>query len=281
MSFSQLSSHSIGIGSVTVGDLFSAMLTLLVCIIVIKIFVHVVFRLLSKSKLDKRVQKYVVKGVKIIGYLITIILVIEALGVNSSSLVALLSVGSLGITLAAENILGNVAGGLVILSSRTFSIGDFIEVDGSSGTVEEIALNHTKLSAPDGTAIVIPNKTLSTSKFINYTALGQRRIAQKISASYDAPTETVKQACRAALKETVGLISTPAPVVHLTGYGSSSIEYTVYCWCRPQDYWDAYYALLENLRSAFKNFGVEMPYDHLNVHIVEENRLPAEKTIKK
>ena len=271
MTFAKFADISTGFGSVTVGDLLYAAVTLLVSLLVLRVLVRIVTRMMGKGTLDKRVRTYIIKGLKFIGYVIIIILVIERLGINSSSLVALLSVGSLGVTLAAEDILGNVAGGLVILSSHTFALGDFIETNGVSGTVEEINLNHTKLLAPDGTVLVVPNKAISTARFTNYTALGKRRVSMKINASYDAPTEKVKAACLRGMGKTGRLLDNPAPAVHLTAYNSSSIEYTVFCWCKTEDFWDVTYALAENLRAAFDESGGDMTYDHLNVHVLESH----------
>ena len=163
-----------------------------------------------------------------------------------------------------------MAGGLVILSSRPFSIGDFVEVSGTSGTVQEISLNHTKLVTTDGHLAMLPNKELASSKMINYTILGRRRIVQKVTASYDAPTDTVKAACMAAVAMTENVLEDPAPTVYLTAYKDSSIEYTVYCWATPENYWQVFMSVGENLRTTFAQAGVEMTYDHLNVHIVED-----------
>ena len=115
-----------------------------------------------------------------------------------------------------------------------------------------------------------PNKELSSSRIINYSTLGRRRIAHKVTASYDAPTEAVKAACMEAVAATPGILPDPAPTVYLTGYGASSIEYAVRCWATTADYWSAFYTLNENLRTAFAAHGVEMTYDHLNVHVVEK-----------
>lgn len=269
MSFTKLSGLSTGLSGITVGDLFSAGITLLAGLLVLKFLLRITARLLKRGTLDDRVQKYALKGIKFIGCAIVLILMIERLGVNSSSLVALLSVGSLGVTLAAEDILGNVAGGLVILSSKTFGLGDFIETNGVSGTVEEITLNHTKLLAPDGTVLVIPNKAISAARFTNFTALGKRRVSMKVNASYDAPTEKVKRACMRAMEQTGRLLDDPAPAVYLTAYNASAIEYSVFCWCKTEDFWDVTYALAENLRAAFDESGVDMTYDHLNVHVLD------------
>ena len=226
-------------------------------------------RLLARTKLDERIQKYLLAGVKLILYIVTVLIVAESLNIPMTSLVALLSVGSLGVTLAAEDILGNVAGGLVILSAHPFSIGDYVEVGGVAGTVHEISLNHTKLVTPDGHLVMLPNKELASSQMTNYTVLGRRRVVQRVTASYDAPTETVKAACRRALEQTENLLEDPAPTVYLTAYKESSIEYTVYCWATPENWWGAYLALGEHLRDAFREYGVEMTYNHLNVHIIE------------
>ena len=253
----------------TLGKILSALLTLIVCLIVIKAVLKLTTRLLSRSKLDTRVQKYVHTGIKLVLYIIAGVIVAESLDVNMTSLVALLSVGSLGITLAAEDILANVAGGLVILSAHPFTIGDYIEVSGTSGTVEEITLNYTKLVTPDGHLVMLPNKSLADSQMTNYTALGRRRVTQVITASYDAPAEDVKAACWDALANTPNILEDPAPAVYVTNYGESSIEYTIYCWANAADFLAVKFSLSENLRPAFADHGVEMTYDHLNVHIVE------------
>ena len=258
------------VGGYSLSKILSALVTLLVCLIAVRLIMKIVTRLLSRmQKVNERLQKVIRTSVKVLLYVLTVIITAEALGVNTSSLTALLSVLTLGITLAAEDILGNVAGGLVILSSHPFSIGDFIEADSTSGTVEEINLNHTKLVTPEGVLVMLPNKELASSKVSNYTLLGRRRVTRKVTASYDAPTETVKAACREALAQTEHILEDPAPSVYLTNYGDSSIEYTVYCWATPENYWDVHFALGERLRETFAAHGVEMTYDHLNVHIVE------------
>ena len=180
------------LGGISLGTILKSIFALLICLVIIRIVTRVIQKLLSKSSLDARAQKYFAAAIKGILYLLTAIIVISSLGIDMTSLVALLSVASLGVTLAAEDILANMAGGLVILSSHPFKIGDYIEVSGTAGNVEEISLNYTKLITPDGHLVMLPNKTLADSQMTNYTALGRRRVTQVISASYDAPTETVR-----------------------------------------------------------------------------------------
>ena len=220
---------STSLGGFTLGHILSAILTLLVCLVVVHLVMKLVTRLLNRvQKLNDRLRKITLTAVKAVLYVLTAIITAGALGVNTTSLTAIMSVLTLGVTLAAEDILGNVAGGLVILSSHPFSIGDVIEVDGAEGTVREITLNHTKLEAYDGQIIMEPNKTLASAKVVNYTTLGRRRIVHNVTASYDAPTEAVNAACREAM-DVPGVLADPAPEVRLISYGSSAIEYSVRC----------------------------------------------------
>ena len=259
------------LGGYSLGNILSAIVTLLVCLVVVRLLMKLVTKLVGRARrINDRLQKIILSAVKAALYVLTVIITAEALGVNTTSVTAIMSVLTLGITLAAEDILGNVAGGLVILSSRPFGIGDVIETAGTEGTVREITLNHTKIETYDGQIIMQPNKELSSSRIINYSTLGRRRVVRTVTASYDAPTEAVKAACLEAVAATPKVLSDPAPDVSLTTYGSSSIEYTVRCWTAVDDYWGAYHALNENLRSAFERNGVEMTYDHLNVHVVEK-----------
>ena len=147
-------------GKLALENILTAAVTLLVCLVAVRLLMKVARRLLGRTKLEERIRRYVLMALKLLLYTLTVVFTAGSLGINMTSLVALLSVGSLGITLAAEDVLGNVAGGLVILSSHPFAIGDFIESGGVSGTVEEISLNHTKLITPDGLTALLDRKSV-------------------------------------------------------------------------------------------------------------------------
>ena len=265
----KLDLSALHLGIISVGALLGAVVTLVVCILAVRIITVLLRRVLGKTTLEQRVSKYIVSTVRFVLWAVTVLIVAQQLGIPVTSLVALFSVVSLAVSLAVQNVLANVAGGLVILSAHPFTIGDYIEASGTAGTVEEITLNYTKLVTPDGHLVMLPNKSLADSQMTNYTALGRRRVTQVVTASYDAPTEAVKAACYQALARTEKVLADPAPAVYLTNYGESSIEYTIYCWAAAADFLSVKFALGENLRPAFAEHGVEMTYDHLNVHIVE------------
>ena len=182
----------------------------------------------------------------------------------------LLSVAGLAISLALQNTLSNLAGGIMILVSKPFEVGDYVEADGVGGTVISIGLAYSTLATVDNKEIFIPNSQVAAAKIINYTKLGKRRVELTFSASYDAPTETVKQALGEVLAQFPQILEDPAPSIWISKYGASSIEYVVRVWTAAGDYWDVYYGVMEGVRPAFQRHGIQMTYDHLNVHLLEK-----------
>ena len=260
---------SASVGKVSVGDILTALIVLAVCLMAVRLLMKLARRLLSASKLDGRVQKYLLSGVRLVLYLLSAIIVMESLNIDMTSLVALLSVASLGVTLAAEDVLANVAGGLVILSAHPFAIGDYIEASGTSGTVEEIGMFYTKVTTPDNKLVQLPNSAIVTANITNFSAQPTRRVELKVSASYDAPTGQVTALLSKLAGEHPLVLADPEPAVHVEEYGDSAIRYVMRVWCANADYWTVYYDLLDGFKPAFDEAGVEMTYPHVNVHMVE------------
>lgn len=140
-----------------------------------------------------------------------------------------------------------------------------------SGTVSETGMFYTKLRTIDNKLIQIPNSEIAGEKITNYSAEENRRVDLKVSASYDAPIELVKATIQKILGEHPKTMATPAPLVRVSAYGDSAIEYVVRVWCANADYWDVYYDVLEEIKSAFDQAGIEMTYNHLNVHLLKQS----------
>ncbi len=260
------------IGSFSLGHLLSAAIVLALCLVAIHFLLRLASSLLRKSKLEAQPQKILLTTIRVILYVISALLVIDSLGVSITSLVALLSVLSLSVSLAIQTLLANVAGGLVLLTAKPFQIGDYIESSAGSGIVTGLSLHYTMLDTYSGQRIVVPNSALSNTQITNFSTLPKRRLEHIIAVSYDAPVEAVKNACLDAISHMPHILPSPAPTAVISRYGSSSIEYTVRCWTTPDKYWDIYYVLLEELKHSLDRAGVEMTYDHLNVHIMEDKK---------
>ena len=264
-----------GWGKLTVGNLLSALALLLVCLAAARLLLGVAGKLLGRSGgMDERMKRYILKGLKGLLYLLTALIVAGSLDIDVTSLIAVISVFGLAVSLAVQDVLGNVAGGMVLLFSKPFTLGDYVSTADGEGEVAEITLTHTKLDTPAGQRVMLPNSKLMAGQIVNYTVRGVRRADHAVSASYDDAPEAVRRACLKALERTPGILPDPAPQVVLTAYGESAIEYRVRFWARTEDYWDAHFRSLEEIHRAFAEDGVTMTYNHLNVHIVERGEQP-------
>ena len=248
--------------------LIYALIMLVAGILVIHILIYLMGRLLRRTRLDSSLHSFIRSILRFVLYFVLLLMVAGYLGIDVTSLVALLSVVSLAISLSVQGVLSNVAGGAMVMASKPFKQGDYVSVDGLEGTVDEIGLIYTRLHTIDNRSVLIPNSKVSAATVENFSTLGKRRLELVVGASYDAAPETVMAALRSMCSEIPGVLEDPAPVVLVENYGSSSIEYTVRAWCRHEDYWDVYYGINEAVPAAFEKAGVKMTYEHVNVHMV-------------
>ena len=258
------------IGTFTLEKLLTTLALLIVCLIIIKIILALVDRSFRHLNLDNSLKAFLRSGIKILLLFLMLLIVMGSLNIPVTSLVAVLSVVGLALSLAIQNLLSNVAGGLQLLSTKPFTVGDFIDAGGVSGTVSETGMFYTKLKTVDNKLVQVPNSQIAGEKIINYSSEENRRVDIKISASYEAPIETVKAAILQVLGEHPKTMATPEPLVRVNNYGASAIEYVVRVWCANADYWDVYFDVMEGIKTAFDRAGIEMTYDHLNVHMIDE-----------
>lgn len=259
------------VGSLSIGGIVYAVIELVVCLLVIKLIMSMVEKLLGeKSHIPASFHSFIRSGLKVILYFIAVLIVADSLGVETSSLLAVFSLAGLAFSLALQGSLSNLASGVLILVSKPFQVGDFIDASSVSGTVTEIGLIYTRLSTVNNQDIFVPNSEISSGKIVNYSSEKTRRADVVISAAYECPVEEVKSALFEAVERTENVLADPAPFVRLSAYKDSAIEYTVRVWANSADYWDVYFDLLENINSSFQRNGVEMTYNHVNVHMIEK-----------
>ena len=180
-------------------------------------------------------------------------------------LLALLSVAGLAVSLALQNVLSNMASAVILLTTKPFQIGHFIEMGSVSGTVVKIGAICTDILTLNNQLVHVPNSEITGSTVTNYTASDKRRLEYRITASYDAPVENVKAALLRAAEHPLRM-QEMQPIARVNGYGESAIEYVLFLWIRPKDYMDVYYDVLENVKREFDAAGIEMTYPHINVH---------------
>jgi small conductance mechanosensitive channel len=262
-----LSSLGLELGSLAISNIVAALVILIVCLIATKVICTAVGKLLRRSKLDKTLHAFIQSAVRALLYILTAIIVVGSLGFNVASLVAVLSVAGLAVSLAMQNSLSNLAGGIMILVTKPFLVGDFIEAGGQTGTVQEIGMAYTKLSTLDNKRISIPNSAISSANIVNYSTEGKRRVDLTFSVAYENDVENVKNALHKTISRCDKVLTegADAPFVRLSEYGESTITYTVRVWCKNADYWDVYFFLLEEAGKSFKEAGVQLSYKRIVV----------------
>lgn len=243
-----------------------AILILVIGLLVIRLVMETVKKILAKSKLEKAAHSLIKTAIRVVLYILLALITASKLGIDVTGVVALASVLTLAVSLAVQNLLANVFSGFTLLYTKPFSSGDFVEIAGQSGTVQEIGLTYTKLATPDNKNVFIPNSAVTAAEIVNYTVLGTRRVNVDISASYDAPTQAVLEALLEAGNVPTRL-EEKAPFAALSSYGDSAINYVLHVWCTADDYWTTLFAVNEKVREVFAAKGIEMTYPHLNVHL--------------
>lgn len=272
MDFNEIlsSMESISLAGLSLSKIASAIILLVICLVVVKILMTIFTKMLKASKVDASLHTFLRTLVKVLLLFLTVLIVAGSLGIPVTSLIAVLSVFGLAVSLAVQNSLSNVAGGIQILTSKPFHVGDYVEAGGVSGTVTDVGIFYTRLNTYDNKLIQIPNSQIASEKIINYTMEEQRRVDLVFSTSYDAPVEKVKSVIQDVIGAHSLVLFTPAPFVRVSKYGDNAIEYTMRAWCATGDYWTVYYDLMEQVKAAFDDNGIEMTYPHVNVHMVKE-----------
>ena len=260
----------IHVGSLTMGNLLTAIVLFAVCVCVRRILMAVVNRAFTRSRLEESIKGFLKSAIGVFLWVLIVLIVADKLGIPMTSLVAIVSVVSLALSLSVQNILTNLFSGITILGTHPFSTGDWVDIGGTAGTVQAVGLFYTIIRMPDGREVHIPNATVAESKVENFTAHETRRIDMDISASYGDSAEAVRAALLKAIDMTEGLVREPEPIIAVKSYDDSAITYMLLVWAETPVFFTAKCALMENIRAAFEEDGVTMTYPHLNVHIDRE-----------
>ena len=243
-----------------------AIVLLVAGLLVIRIVMTIVNKLLEKTHLEKAAHGLIKSVARVVLYLLLGLMVADAVGIDVTSIIALASVLTLAVSLSVQNLLTNVLGGFTLLYTHPFKSGDFVEVAGKSGTVQEISMTYTKLATADNKIISIPNASVVAGDIINYTVAGIRRVDVAIQAVYSESSQKVIDALIQA--GTVGKVMLdPAPDAVISSYGEGAIQYSLRVWTKSEDYWDVYFLINRNIRDIFEAQGIKMAYPHMHVYM--------------
>lgn len=251
-------------------DLLLAVLILLVGYFLTKLILKLSRRAMDRTKIDFSLKKFFGNTIRIICYVIIIISALSQLGISTTGLLAFFSAGAAAIALALKDSLSNIACGIILLFSRPFVTGDFIQFGSEMGHVKQIDLMHTKIMTYDHRCIMVPNSVISSSEVINFSSLPQRRVDITVPIGYDANIEKVKSVILSTVESHPKVLDEPdAPFVRINNFSESSVDFIVRVWTLTDNYWDVYFDIMENIKNALDKNDIPIPYNQLDVHMIK------------
>ncbi|MBQ4618036.1 MAG: mechanosensitive ion channel family protein [Clostridia bacterium] len=260
------------VGDFTVKQLLGAALVILIGVLLVKIVMAIFKRVMKTSKMAPSLKSVMTTVFRITLYTLLVLVVADYFGIPVTSLITVLGIVGLAVSLALQDTLANVFSGLILLAAKTFSEGDYVQLNGLEGTVIKVDLMNTHLCTADNKTVRIPNKDVQAAPIVNFSHEPTRRVEIRVTASYDCATEDVKAALLEAASSIDTVHADPAPFAGLSAYQASSIEYVLRAWTDSAAYWDTFFGLNEKVRECFDRHGIAMTYDHLNVHMIPQEK---------
>lgn len=219
----------------------------------------------KSSRIDKSLAQFMVSGTDIVLKVLLFIGILSTLGVETTSIVAVLGAASLAIGIALQGALSNFASGVMLMVFKPYKADDYVKCNEYSGTVYDVNIFSTQLQTIDNKIITIPNSRMVTDPLVNYSANEQRRVDIKVGVDYESDIDQVKRVLYDIMQSHSKILQEPEPLARVIELGESSIDFTVRAWVRAEDYWDVLFDLNEGIKKTFDQYGISIPYPHLTI----------------
>ena len=247
--------------------ILGAALILAVGVVVIRLFVRFLWKVLSKTKLEETGTRFLISAIKAAMYVILVVMALSELKVPMSSIIAALGTAGLAIVLGLKDSLSNVAGGFIVMLERPFKVGDYISIGGNEGTVESITILNTKILTIDYKAVIFPNATVASATITNFTQQEQRRLELKFSVSYKEDHKRAEEVILKTVEANPLSLNAPdKPYIRVCEHSDNAIIILLRVWVKTENYWELRFGLLSDVKDAFDEAGISIPYNQLDVH---------------
>ncbi len=255
-------------------------ITLAFGLLAIKLFLLLVKRFLLLSSLDNAIVRFVTTAIRVLLWIALALYCMRLLNIPLGSMIALLSALGVAIGLAIQDSIANVANGLVMIITRPFKVGDYVRIGDDEGTIEELRLMNTVLSTTENKKLILPNKTVFTSRIVNYNTNPLRRLEFIFSIDYSTDLDKAIAVTETACRSCPTVLSSPAPRVELNKAASSSLDLLVWVWCSSSDYWNTYFSVERAVYDAYKEAKIEIPFNQIAVSMRKDSAPRRSRTVK-
>lgn len=238
--------------------------------IVVRILTGLLEKVMTRARVDSTLASFLSHIARYVLITFVILMALESLGVDTTSLAAIMGAAGLAVGLALQGSLSNFASGVMIILFKPFSVGDFIEAAGVSGTVEAISIFSTLMKTGDNKQIIVPNGSIYDGNITNYSAKPTRRIDMVVGCGYDDDLRAVKAFLTILVETDERILKEPAPVVAVSELADSSVNFVVRPWVNASDYWAVLWDLNERVKLGFDERGFNIPYPTQDIHVHKE-----------
>lgn len=251
----------------------NCLIALVILIIGLKLSNYVVKltkRVFERSKMDLMIQSFLLSCLRIGLKILVVFIAVQQVGVQASSIIAVIGSAGLALGLSLQGSLSNIAGGVILLVIKPFQVGDYIIEDssGKEGTVQSIGIMYTKLSSMDNKAILIPNGKMSSASITNVTNQDKRRVDLVVGIEYKEDIKKVKDILSKVIESEDVLLKEDPVKIFVSEFRESCIDIGIRYWVRTEDYWESRWRVLENIKDSFDKAGVNIPYNQLDVNVI-------------
>ena len=234
---------------------------------VVGVVVNSVKKLLIARGMDDILVSFLTSILRWVLLLFVVVAALSQLGIDTTSMVALLGAAGLAIGLSLQDSLSNFASGVMLIIFRPFTKGDFVEAGGATGVVESISIFTTTLTTPDNKEVIVPNGAIISNNIINYSARPVRRVDMVFGISYDDDIRQAKKLLEEIIAADERVLADPAPVIALGELADSSVNFLVRPWAKSGDYWGLLWDTTETVKLRFDEAGISIPYPQMDVHV--------------
>jgi small conductance mechanosensitive channel len=248
-------------------NIIFALLIFFVGKFLVGVITNLVKKLMGKAKMDGILVNFIGSIIRSILLLFVVIAALDQLGVDTTSLIALIGAAGLAIGLALQGSLQNLASGVMLIVFRPFTDGDFVEAGGTMGVVEEIGIFTTKMRTGDNKEVIVPNGQIFGGIITNYSKRDTRRVDMVFGISYGDDIRKAKEIITGIITADERILQDPAPLIAVGELADSSVNFNVRPWVKSSDYWSVYYDLNEKIKLAFDDNGISIPFPQMDVHI--------------
>ncbi len=236
----------------------------------VRLVVSAISKVMQKQAVDKTLETFICNLVRISLMVVVVIAAIGALGIQTTSFIAIFGAAGLAVGLALQGSLSNFASGVLIVLFRPYRVGDFVEAAGIAGSVEQVQILTTILKTGDNKQIIVPNSQIMDSIITNYSANPTRRVDMVVGVSYDDDLDKVRKTIEDLIAAEDRILADPAPTIAVSALADSSVNFVVRPWVNSADYWGVMFDMTEAIKKRFDKEGISFPFPQQDVHLYKQ-----------